>query len=383
MSSVRRSLDKIEIDTPFMLIDPFSVIDKYEQLALLLPKHARIHYAVKSNASACIIRALRDVGARFEVASIGELRLLARQGVPATSAIFSNPVKIPSHISEAAAHGVRYFSFDSETELLKIAACAPGSHVFVRLGVSNAGSDFNLSERYGTTAEQAVVLLKRTRRLGLVPAGLAFHVGSQSKLVSQWSNALAICNAVLNRLLDYNVRLEFINVGGGFPADYGYPIPNLREITETINQATESLPYDVQLLAEPGRFLVAESAVIATSIIGKKAIGTEEWIFLDMGVFQGLMEPLEMPSWKYPLFCSPAYDAQAKKIYVLTGPTCDPYDILDRSAELPAGLGLGDRIYIGCAGAYTSCYESTFNGFSPPKVITIKHATSVAKGVSL
>jgi len=110
--------------------------------------------------------------------------------------------------------------------------------------------------------------------------------------------------------------------------------------------------------------------MLVASVIGRENRSGVDWLYLDMGVFQGLIEPLEIPGWKYPIFTEKSHRGY-KKSFILTGPTCDAYDTLGSGYMLPSDINVGDRIYIGAAGAYTLVYGSEFNGFEIPKTYYI------------
>lgn len=122
------------------------------------------------------------------------------------------------------------------------------------------------------------------------------------------------------------------------------------------------------MVAEPGRHLVAESAVMVATVLGREVRGGEHWLYVDVSAFHGLMETQQTPGgWDMPLWTSRPDHAGAEHLaYTVTGPTCDSGDTMFWGVELPADLEEGDRLYIGSAGAYTLSYASSFNGFPPP-----------------
>jgi ornithine decarboxylase len=161
-----------------------------------------------------------------------------------------------------------------------------------------------------------------------------------------------------------------IDIGGGFPARYVTGAPSIEAIGELVNPALdELLPYLPGVLAaEPGRHLVAESAVMAAGVIGREVRGGENWLFLDVGAYNGMMETLQTANgWHYPLWTSLADHAEVPHLpFTVTGPSCDSSDTMFLNVLLPATIDVGDTLYIGSAGAYTLSYASAFNGFEPP-----------------
>jgi len=119
----------------------------------------------------------------------------------------------------------------------------------------------------------------------------------------------------------------------------------------------------VRLIIEPGRGVVAEAAIMVTSVIAKATRAGAEWVFIDAGVFNGLMETI--CGFQYEL--STGRPGAPMRRITLAGPSCDSVDVMFRHLELPH-VDIGDRVYIHAAGAYTTVYASSFNGFGPPAV---------------
>ena len=173
------------------------------------------------------------------------------------------------------------------------------------------------------------------------------------------------------RLLQDGVRLELLDVGGGFPARYGERVPPLGEYGDAIlGAAREELPYAVRLVAEPGRAIAAEAGVLVATVIGVAERGGRRWAHLDVGAFNGLMESLETRrQLRYPIAAGGGPRELAS--WAVTGPTCDSEDTVLLDAPLPADLRVGERLYVCCAGAYTTAYASRFNGFDIPETVVL------------
>src|SRR3954454_23891229 len=355
--------------TPFLLCDLDTVRERYERLQRCLPG-VTTYYALKCTPSPEIVRSLAGLGSSFEVASYGELELLMSHGVDPAGALYSNTVKPPSHVAAAAEAGVWRFAFDSEGELHKLAEHAPGSAVFVRLRVDDSTSIFPLSRKFGAEAEDARELLLLARSLGLQPYGVTFHVGSQCTAPNAWRQAIAAVGRLLARLEDDGVELEMLNLSGGFPARYVEQVPAIEMVAETIAAALDDLlPYvPPHLAAEPGRYLVAESAVLVASVLGREVRAGENWLYLDVGAYNGLIETHQSANqWLFPLWSSVEDHGRVPhEPFTITGPTCDSSDTMFYGASLPATIDVDDQVYIGSAGAYTISYASSFNGFPPP-----------------
>lgn len=365
-------LDPVELafaadETPFLAYDLTLVTAQVHALRDAFGGRVGLRYAVKCNPDDRVLQTVAAAGAGFEVASAAELALTTATGADPGEVLYSNPVKPPAHVRAAFEAGVRRYAVDSHEELLKLAQHAPGAEVFVRLQVDDSSSTFPLSSKFGTTHDEARRLLVEARRLGLVPSGLTFHVGSQCTDVDAWAHAVRLCGPVLSGLLRDGIELQLLDLGGGFPAHYDAAgVPDLEEVAGRALEAVDGLPYvPAELLCEPGRALVAEAATMATSVIGRTERGGRHWVYLDVGAYNGLMECAQTSGrMAFPLRTDRPDGPHVR--CTVTGPSCDSSDTLFRDALLPADLEVGDRVYIGSAGAYSLCYAAPFNGFPVP-----------------
>jgi ornithine decarboxylase len=368
------ALNQLHHPTPSLVCDLETVRARYARLTAALPGVA-CFYAVKCNPSPELLETFTGLGSGFEVASWAELQLLQDLGVDPREVLYSNTVKPASHVAASFAAGLWRYAFDSEGELYKLAQHAPGSAVYVRLRVDDSTSLFPLSRKFGAEAQEARALLLLARNLGLRPYGVTFHVGSQCTTTTAWRQAIAAVGRLLGTLSGDGITLEMLNLGGGFPARYVEGVPSIDQIAHTIESALhELLPYRPGLLAvEPGRFLVAESAVLVGGVLGREVRAGENWAYLDVGAYNGLMETQQtVNQWRYPLWSSRQDHATADQVpFTVTGPSCDSSDTTFFGVYLPATLDAGDRLYIGSAGAYTLSYASSFNGFPPPTPVFI------------
>ncbi|MDP2727296.1 MAG: type III PLP-dependent enzyme, partial [Dehalococcoidia bacterium] len=239
--------------------------------------------------------------------------------------------------------------------------------VVARLVVSNAGSEWPLCGKYGVDAGQALELLGRAAKMGLQPYGLTFHVGSQCLNKENWVDALFLCRQVWDLSQKRGIRLEMLSLGGGLPVYHGKQTPCTRDIGTRIAAALRELFSNKwpRLAMEPGRALVGEAAVLVASVIGRARRGSEEWLYLDAGVFNALFEASQGIEYQVE-----AERKGPRRPFTLAGPSCDSVDTICQRVMLP-NLKLGDRVYFINVGAYTLSYASDFNGFPPPPVYFI------------
>ncbi|MGH3379469.1 MAG: hypothetical protein ACRDP6_32520 [Actinoallomurus sp.] len=362
--------------TPFLGFDLAKVAEAYGRLRLALPGGTAIKFAMKCNADDRLLRAVKDLGGGFVVASYGELAVLRDlQIVDAGEVLFSNPVKRPDDVARAFAAGLDRFAFDSEREAQKLAELAPGSRVYVRLKTWAAQSAVASEGKFGVGADHAIRLMLYAASLGLVPHGITFHVGSQMTDIAAWETAIAEAAAVMRALADNGVRIQMLDMGGGFPVQYdGAAVPSISAIGKSIAHAVSQLPYPVQTMVEPGRFLAAPAGVMVASVIGVADRDGAHWVHLDVGAFNGFMESLETSNaLRYPLTDSRG-QGRTRATH-LTGPTCDSQDTIMYGVELSHDLDVGDAVAIWQTGAYTLVYATeAFNGISAPSAYLLDRA---------
>lgn len=354
------------MQSPVLQMDLDVVAAAYRRMTGAMPA-VGLHYAMKCNGYRPVLLRLKSLGCGFEIASAKELDDLREIGVDAAEVLFSNPVKAPAQIAHTYAAGVRRYAFDSAAELDKLAALAPGVDVVVRLAAPDIDSDVPSEGKFGVDADAGVELLLAARDRGLRPFGVAFHVGSQMMRPAAWKAPLDEVAGMMTTLAEAGVRLEMVDVGGGFPAVYDLPPPPMSEYGAVIQAGLERLPYAVRAVAEPGRVLVAEAGTLVSTVIGTAVRGGRKWVHLDVGAFNGLMESLETGNrLRFPIRDS--RNAPEREPCHLTGPTCDSQDTILFDVPLSPGLTTGDQVFIESAGAYTTVYASTFNGFAVPDV---------------
>lgn len=356
--------------TPFFLFSKEKILGNYNEFKNLFPG-SLIHYAMKANSEHEILRVLSDAGCGFEVASIYELNILQSLNIGPEKIIYGTSVKPAAHISEFVKYGVDKYAFDSFGELEKIAIAAPASKVYVRVIVNDTGSVFKFSEKFGTDMSNASPLLLRARELGVQPYGISFHVGSQASDSNAWAHAIKAIRSVLRDLKEKGIEIEVLNLGGGYPCNYGSSdlISPLHEISAVTNAQYKKLPYQPQLMLEPGRGIVADTGILVATIIARVERQGSTWLFLDAGVYNGLFEAMAYQgSTRYPISSMRKIKDSGESLFALAGPTGDGPDVITREALLPQDIEVGERIIIHKVGAYSLSVTSEFNGFPKPDV---------------
>jgi ornithine decarboxylase len=358
--------------TPYMVANLSIVRDRSLEFKQHLPT-VGIFYAYKALNSSEVIESIDNLVSGYDVASITEINELLALGVDPRRLQYSNPVKSSEAIAAAYNSGVRIYAFQSSQELQKLHQHAPGSQLFLRIAVHDTEGSLGFSTKFGCDSHDATKLLNEAHTLGFNELGITYHIGSQSTDDESWNNALKTCKSIINELKKRDIEISSINLGGGFPANYVDSTSS--SIEQTAAHITEAITEhglrDIKFVAEPGRYLVADSSVLVTSVIGTETRSNHNWLYLDVGAFQAFFERFEFGYFPYPIYTdarTSSSDIFKSKIYTLTGPTCDSFDLLTEDALLPAEMSVGDKLLIDKVGAYTTVYGSNFNGFAVPKI---------------
>ncbi|HSX44462.1 MAG TPA: type III PLP-dependent enzyme [Patescibacteria group bacterium] len=371
MTNYKEAIRRLNNKTPFFVFDRKQLEENYHRYLKELPSNTEICYAMKANSEKEVLQTLNSIGSSFEVASKYELALLKPIKVDASKILYGTSVKPVEHIKYFVKYGVSRFAFDSEHELEKLALYAPGSKVYVRALVDDrANSVFHMSEKFGTQLKNAVELMRKAKILGLLPYGISFNVGSQARNKDGWARGIKDVVSILKVLESDGIKVEMINFGGGFPFSYqpADAIPSIEEIGASIRSSVLTVPYPLKFIAEPGRGLVANAFVLVTSVIERSVRSNGEWLYIDAGVYNALFEAMAFQGrtqYKViPLLEHPNIELQN---YILTGPTGDNIDIVNKAIQLPVDLALGEKLVISDVGAYTFTLTTKFNGFPTPR----------------
>lgn len=364
LAFVRTALEN-GYDKPFLLIDSSIIRHKTRRFKAAMPR-VRPHYAAKANPDPRVLRTLIEEKSGFEIASTVELDLLLNLGVPASEIYYSNPIKSSAYIKYAATKGVEWYAIDSIEELRKIINIAPNAKMYLRIDTPNIGSDWPLAGKFGTHLADIREIIHEAARLKADLAGVTFHVGSQCRNPQNWRVGIERAKKVFENMRHEGLHPRLLNIGGGFPVRHTKPIPSIEVIAEVVNAEIADLPEDIQIMAEPGRYLVSDSACFVCQVVGTATRNDKRWMYWDAGMFGGMIEITE--GLHYEILT----DRSGNNVpWSIAGPTCDSVDILMRDEMLPQNIQEGDFIYILNAGAYTTAYASNFNGFPLPDVIVI------------
>jgi ornithine decarboxylase len=351
--------------TPLMLVSRSALRAQLERFRRELPR-VEPFFAIKANAHPGVIKTMVSGRAGFDVASAAELDLALAAGAKAGQVIFANTVKPAESIAHAAAKGVDLVTFDSEYELDKIAEHAPGARVLVRIKVPNVGSIVELSLKFGVDPADATSFLIKATKMGLKPAGVSFHVGSQCTRLENYIEAAEIAAIIARDARLKQLPFEIVDIGGGFPIRHfdNEEDPFERIAPVLAKELDRLFDPSIRIIAEPGRFLVGPAATLVTSVIGKAIRENKHWYYLDDGLY-GSLSGQVFDHCKYQFKFLRGGSTQ---LSTLAGPTCDSFDIIARGEQVPE-LQLGDEVYVENIGAYSLASATNFNGMPIAKVV--------------
>ncbi|QDR83241.1 type III PLP-dependent enzyme [Sporomusa termitida] len=349
--------------TPLLVLSLEQIERNYNLLAENMPG-VKIYYAVKANPDERIVRKLSSLGGYFDVASDGEMRMLHHLGIDAERLVYANPVKTVNGLKVACETGVNKFTFDSESEISKMAAAVPGGTVLLRIRVDNPRALVDLNKKFGAHPEEALELLLKAQAAGLDVAGLCFHVGSQSTGTEAYLEALSLCRRLFDAANKQGLNLRILDIGGGFPIPTLTEEPDVAAMAAGIYKAVKQYFPDTEIWAEPGRHICGTAVNLITQVIGTTVRNNQQWYFLDDGLY-GTFSGVIFDHWDFEL---ETFKTGKRIQATFAGPSCDSLDVMFRD-KLTVALEIGDLILVPNCGAYTSASATVFNGFAKTQIV--------------
>lgn len=362
-TSLEQAVSHIRPAKPLYVMFPKVISKTAAEFAATFPGTPM--YAVKTNPDAMAIDAIVKGGIKtFDAASLYEISLV-RSRHPSAEIYFMHPVKAPEDIRSAYFdYGVKNFVLDCKEELFKILRetdLAQDLNLFIRVSLpKNDTAMIDFSSKFGASYEEAIQLLQECRHVA-GKLGISFHVGTQTLSASKYADAIHYVSGILQ---ESEIHIDYLNVGGGFPVPYadGEIICSLADCVESMQEALEATGLShLPLLAEPGRYLVAQGAKLVARVELRKG----DTLYINDGIYGGLFDACDWLGLKYPvsaMSCDRAFDGDVQQ-FRLAGPTCDSLDMMNGPFVLPADIGIGDWVIFENCGAYSAAMRSNFNGF--------------------
>ncbi|MGA2496769.1 MAG: type III PLP-dependent enzyme [Tepidisphaeraceae bacterium] len=364
-----------EHGTPLFVVDHEQLRHNFGQFRKYLPR-VQPYFAVKANSLPEIVRTLYKAGSSFDVASMPEFDIVyenikdlpdrERQAYIWDKIIYANPIKSQATLERLDEYKP-LVTYDNPAEIGKIRAHAPHAGLALRIKVPNTGAMVELSSKFGAEPGESVKLIRAAHDAGLIVEGLSFHVGSQTTNFENYVQAIHLARGIFDEAASRGFNLKLLDIGGGFPARYDDEVKPFRSLASKLNRELDRLFPNTEILAEPGRFMVATACTLVATIIGKAERGGKLCYYIDDGVYH-TFSGIIFDHCKYPVR---AFKEGPRRICSVFGPTCDALDTITLAEELPENLELGDLVYSPNIGAYSHASSTFFNGFPPAKVVHI------------
>ena len=353
--------------SPLLIVDCDIIRQQYRALSNALPG-VTLHFALKPLPLLEVVNTLFEEGASFDLASNGEVDLVQAAGVPPELTIHTHPIKRDSDIRYALEYGCNVFIVDNINELEKFIPYSDQVEILVRLSFRNKDAIADLSKKFGCSPDQTIDIMQTARDLGIRIKGLSFHVGSQTTSPDKFVTAIESCSQLIQQVVELGLpTLSTIDIGGGFPCAYQDNVMPIDDFCTPIRQALAQLPETIKVIAEPGRFLVAQAAIAVSSVMGQAVRDGKTWYYLDDGVY-GSYSGIIYDHGNYPI--EALHNEGEHFPSVLSGPTCDSIDVIAEDILLPK-LNNGDLVIGRMMGAYSTASATEFNFFRKAEIVML------------
>ncbi|XP_073846735.1 ornithine decarboxylase 1-like isoform X2 [Musca autumnalis] len=360
-----------DTDEALFVCDLDDLRKKYDIWNQLMPR-VKPYYAVKCNDDPVVLKTLADLGANFDCASMGEIKMVLAENVQPDRIIFAQPCKPLTHLAYAKQNGVLTSTVDSEHEILKLHRYFPESNLVIRIRCDATDVKLSFGEKFGCNAKtEAPALMLLAKELNLNVIGISFHVGTGCNELPAYDRAITESKI----LFDFGTKLGFqmtlLDIGGGFP---GSDHVTFKKICDIVGRSLErNFPEDnVNIIAEPGRYFVESAYTLICKIHSKRVAKSSDGspvkhYYLNDGVYvsfnnvvtenykvvvEHLLDDIPYPTFKTTLW----------------GPTCDSYDKVGENLYLPE-LMCGDFLIFPNMGAYSLPLATRFNGSKPANIV--------------
>ncbi|XP_070500862.1 antizyme inhibitor 2-like [Chironomus tepperi] len=352
------------IDDPFYILNLEDVKQKYEIWKEKIPRVVP-YYAVKCNDDERVLKLLSNLGAGFDCASKKEFTQILNLGVDPERIIYAHTAKQLSHLKAAADEGIQKMTFDCEEELQKIKKFHPYAKVVLRIRFDAKTSFVNLGPKFGCNPiTEAPKLIQICKEMDMNLIGISFHVGTATTDYKVYGNALDAVRKLFDFAETLDMKLNFVDIGGGFMGDN----PELfNKIALTINTAIDrNFPSeDIEIISEPGRYFVDTAfSVAAQVILKKKSEDGQIYYFINESTYLSFCYYTDKEKLKYSVIKKSNINGDSeKKLSTIWGCTCSSLDKMYSDIEFPE-LEIDDWIVFHNMGAYSRTISSDFNGFS-------------------
>ncbi|KAJ9072626.1 Ornithine decarboxylase [Entomophthora muscae] len=363
MTVIKRKIEE-GMEDSFLVVDLGEVFRRVQLWEQHLP-NIKPFYAVKSCPDPELLTTLVKLNVNFDCASQGEIALMLSHNIHPSRIIYANPCKQPSHARFAQNNNVLKTTFDNSDELSKIKAHYPTAQLFLRIFPDDSASKVPFSSKFGAdVGPNTMSLLQEAKNLGLDVVGISFHVGSDCLDPAAYIETIRRSRLVYDQAKSIGINIHTLDIGGGMPG-----AKNDKEFIQIAKCIRDTIathfPEDINLIAEPGRFISASTFTLATNVIAKRQEADTFMYYLNDGVFKSFSEGGYIPAIKYtPNILQRQNTTTETYPFTLWGPALGAKDKINTidTLRLPE-LEVGDWLYFKDMGAYSICFNMEFNGF--------------------
>ena len=354
--------------TPVYVTDEQIVRENYRNIYNAFAQYmpTEVHYACKANTNLAILSILNQEGSHIDAVSIGEVLTCLKAGFPAERIMYTGVNVSDEELAQIVQTGCR-INLDSRSELERLAKITTDIPISFRItpGVASGHSEKVMTggkgSKFGIPMNQVIDTYARAKDLGFDVKGIHAHTGSGGMTTDPFTDVVDVLCEMVNRIEEeVNIKLEFLDFGGGIGVPYRPhdPEADLNElailITDTIQEET-----DIKTVAlEPGRFIVCDSTVLLTKCVDIKEAGMKKFVGVDAG-FNTLIRPAMYDSYHYVAVANKFNKAGVAK-YEVVGPICESGDYIAHDRALPE-MEEGDIVAVYCGGAYGFSMSSNYN----------------------
>ena len=378
------SLKKIAGDfgTPCFIYSHNDLVKNFSEIKNVFASEKRkVFYSVKANSNLSILKVLLELGAGFDIVSLGELERVIKIGAQPEKIIYSGVGKSEEEIIRSLEYGIHCFNVESFSELERINSIAtklnkvapvsirinpnidPGSHEFISTGVETTKFGINLKNMM-----DAFIYANNEKSIELL--GIDYHIGSQIESLDPFKEAIVSVKKIVDQLKENNINIKLIDMGGGLGINYqNNDAPSLNDFGKTINQViNDNELSDYDFIIELGRSIVGNVGYILTSVEYIKKDSEKKFVIVDAGM-DNLIRPALYDAWHE---IKPITDNKEQNILCdIVGPVCECTDFLGKDRRL--SVQQGDLLIISSCGAYASSMASNYNSRPKPSEIMIKN----------
>jgi len=333
-----------------------------------------ICYAVKANSNLAILNVLAQLGAGFDVVSLGELERVVAAGGDPSKVVFSGVGKTTTEMQRALDLKIRCFNIESEAELLSLAELANGAGYVAPISIRvnpdvDAGTHPYIStglreNKFGVEVAVARELYQiAEEHTALNPVGVDCHIGSQIEETAPFVESLECLLDLVHDLRTLGIRLQHIDLGGGLGVNYQAETPpSIDDYVAVLKERLQDQA--LELVLEPGRSIVAEAGALITEVLYLKPTADKHFAIVDAAM-NDLLRPALYSAWQdiQPV----ALQDGESHVWDVVGPICETGDFLGKNRAMV--LSQGDLLSIMGAGAYGFGMASNYN--SRPRVAEV------------